>query len=506
MSIWNYPSTGHSRRRPRGGHRCRLSLEPLEDRTAPAVFTVSNLNDSGAGSLRQAINDANAVADADTIVFANGLTGSINLTLPGAENANAGGDLDILNPVAIQGPGANVLTVRQTIGDERVFDVRPAAGAAVSIAGLTITGGNGSNGGGGGINLTSAAVLTLSAVEVTGNTSSSNGGGGVRQATGILTVLNSTIANNSVGPSLTGGGMRIVSGTATITNTTISGNSADGDGGGVLVFGGDVAIRNSTIAGNSSTANGAGISIAAGGTATLSSTIVAANNPAAAGDVNGIVLAASDHNLIGVNTGLVGITNGTNGNLIGTAATPINPLLAPLQLNGGPTRAHALLAGSPALNAGFDSVGLASDQRGIPFLRLFGTGVEIGAFEAQPNPQPTAQAFQAAIQAVTLLEPSGARLAAVAFGDVNGDNVSDIVLAFRLRSNKLLLATFEGVSGKVVGAFQPFAAAAPSGAHVQLVPINLNADTALEIGLVVTPAGLGVPHISAFTVAGARAL
>jgi hypothetical protein len=505
MSISNYPRVSPSRRRPACAPRPRLNLEPLEDRTAPAVFMVSNLNDGGAGSLRQAIADANAAADADTIIFAAGLAGTINLTLPGADNTNSGGDLDILNPVSIQGPGATAVAVSQTVGNERVFDVRPGAGAAVSISGLTITGGNGNNGGGGGVNLTTAAALTLSAVEVTGNTSSSNGGGGVRQGAGVLTVLNSTIANNSVGPALTGGGMRIVSGSATITNTTISGNSADGDGGGVLVFGGDVTIRNSTIAGNTGT-TGAGLSIAAGGTATLSSTIVAGNNPMAAGDVGGIVLAASDHNLIGVNTGLVGITNGTNGNLIGTAVTPIDPLLGPLQLNGGQTRTRALLAGSPALDKGFDSVGLASDQRGIPFLRLSGVAADIGAFEVQPNPQPTAQAFQAAIQAVTLLEPSGARLAAVAFGDVNGDNANDIVLAFRLRSNKLLIATFEGVSGKIVGVFQPFTAAAPSGARVQLVPINLNADPALEIGLVVSPGGFGVPRISAFTMTGARIL
>jgi hypothetical protein len=70
----------------------------------------------------------------------------------------------------------------------------------------------------------------------------------------------------------------------------------------------------------------------------------------------------------------------------------------------------------------------------------------------------------------------------------------------------LLLATFEGVSGKIVGVFQPFTAAAPSGARVQLVPINLNADPALEIGLVVSPGGFGVPRISAFTMTGARIL
>jgi Right handed beta helix region len=486
----------------------RLALEPLEDRTVPAPFIVTNLNDGGAGSLRQAITLANAAADADTITFAAGLTGTINLSLVGVDDTNGGGDLDILNPVSIQGPGANILRVKQTVVNERVFDVLPGAGASVSISGLTIIGGNGANGGGGGVNLATAASLTLSAVEVTGNSSSSNGGGGVRQAVAgsVLTVLNSTIASNSVGPALTGGGMRIIDGSATITNSTISGNTADGVGGGVRVFGGNVTIRNSTITGNSGTPTGAGIAVAAGAIVTLSSTIVAGNNPATAGDVEGAVLATSDHNLIGIDTGLTGITNGVNGNLIGTAATPINPLLGPLQLNGGPTRTHALLAGSPALDKGFDAVGLASDQRGIPFLRLSGVAVDIGAVEVQPNPQPTAQAFQAAVQAITLVEPSGFRLAAFAIGDVSGDFVSDIVLAFRLRNNKLLIATFDGVDGHIRAVFTPFTNAAPSGARVRLVTVNLNADPALEIGIIVTPGGFGVPNISAFTVTGARIL
>src|SRR5262249_17638596 len=209
--------------------------------------------------------------------------------------------------------------------------------------------------------------------------------------------------------------------------------------------------------------------------------------PASAAEIHGALLATSDHNLIGVDTGLTGITNGVKGNLIGTEATPINPFLGPLELNGGPTRTHALLAGSPALNKGFDSVGLASDQRGIPFLRLFGAGVDIGAFEEQPNPPPTSQALQAAVQAIGILQPGGAHLAAFAFADVNGDHVNDIVLAFRLRNNKLLIATFNGVSGKIVGAFQPFRTAVPASARVQLVTLNLNGDSALEVGLIVTP-------------------
>jgi hypothetical protein len=493
---------------PRVPAPARLALESLEDRTVPAPFIVTNLNDGGAGSLRQAISDANAAADADIIKFAAGLSGTINLSLAGADDTNVGGDLDILNPVSIEGPGAKVLKVKQTVANEGVFDVRPGAGASVSISGLTITGGNGDNVGGGGVNLETAANLTLLAVEVTGNSTNNHTGGGVREANAgsVLAIINSTIANNETTGGFNGGGIEVLHGSLTITNSTISGNTARGtqNGGGVRVADGTAVIRNSTITGNSAT-TGAGLSVDTA-TVTLSSTIVAGNHPTTGGDVEGPVLAVSDHNLIGNDTGLTGITNGVNGNLIGTAATPINPLLGPLQFNGGPTRTHALLAGSPALNKGFDAVGLASDQRGIPFLRLSGVAVDIGAFEVQPNPQPTAQAFQAAVQAITLLQPSGARFAAFALGDVNGDNVKDIVLAFRLRNNKLLIASFDGVNGKIVGVFQPFTAAAPSGARVQLVTVNLNADPALEIGLIVTPGGLGVPHISAFTLTGTRIL
>jgi hypothetical protein len=183
---------------PRVPAPARLALEPLEDRTVPAPFIVTNLNDGGAGSLRQAITDANAAADADTITFSAGLSGTINLTVAGADNTNVGGDLDILNPVSIQGPGANVLTVKQTVANERVFDVQPATGAAVVISGLTITGGNRVSEGGG-VHLLTGAALILSAVEITGNTSSGDGGG-VFQGDlpgSVMTIINSTIANNS---------------------------------------------------------------------------------------------------------------------------------------------------------------------------------------------------------------------------------------------------------------------------------------------------------------------
>jgi hypothetical protein len=497
-------------------NRARLGLERLEERAVPTIFTVTNLNDGGAGSLRQALTAANAAPNPDIIQFAAGLTGAINLTSPGSDDTNVGGDLDILYPVSIQGPGANLLTVRQAVADERVFDVRPPAGETVFISRLTITGGNG-HGDGGGARLSAAASLILSAVDITGNslaTDTGTGGGGIaiEFPGSSLTLIDSTIANNSA---LFGGGIEFTTGSATITNSTISGNTAVGSapGGGVRVGGGSVVIRNSTIAGNTATTGG-GVGIFAGQTVTLSSTIVAGNNGGAGGDVDGRLQDASDNNLIGNNTGLLGMSNGVNGNLVGTAANPIDPRLGPLQFNGGTTRTRALLAGSPAINAGFNFVDLASDQRGTGFSRLVGANVDIGAFEVQPpsflppgqGQPPTVQALQAALQLVLQLDPSSASLAGGVFAEVSGDSVRDIVLAFRLRNGRLLVVSFDGNDGHIRGVFQAFTAPVRSDAKVRLLTVDVNPDPGDEIVLVVNSGGPGVPRLSVFTETGRRLL
>src|SRR5260370_16215626 len=92
----------------------------LEDRTLPSTFTVMNLNDSGSGSLRQAILDANQTPGADVIQFQSGLTGTITLT---------SGPLTISDTVTITGPGAALLAID---GNH--------AGRVLSIAGLTPNG------------------------------------------------------------------------------------------------------------------------------------------------------------------------------------------------------------------------------------------------------------------------------------------------------------------------------------------------------------------------------
>jgi hypothetical protein len=83
--------------------------------------------------------------------------------------------------------------------------------------------------------------------------------------------------------------------------------------------------------------------------------------------------------LIGDGSGS-GITN-TNGNQVGSAGAPIDPKIGPLALNGGPTRTHALLAGSPAIDAASDPECPAADQRGVP--RPQGEGCDIGSYERE---------------------------------------------------------------------------------------------------------------------------
>jgi hypothetical protein len=120
--------------------------------------------------------------------------------------------------------------------------------------------------------------------------------------------------------------------------------------------------------------------------------------------VYGVLDASGDYNLIGDGTGMTGLHNGVNGNLVGSAAAPSDPLLGPLQDNGGPTKTHALLAGSPALNSGDPNQLGVADQRGV----LRSGGVNIGAYQASasafvltaPAPVTAGTPFTIAVQVV----------------------------------------------------------------------------------------------------------
>jgi len=276
------------------------------------------------------------------------------------------------------------------------------------ISGNTVNGGIYNNA------LNATATLTVNNSTVSGN-SSTNLGGGVYNFSGsfmsraIATINNSTISGNSSG----GGGGGIGTGaffgnaitTLTISNSTISGNSDTSTFGGGGIYhisngSGSTArltIINATITGNNAGSSGTGGGILVAdppGTVnslTLRSTIVGRNFRSlgtSVSDISGTVDPASSFNLIGDNTGLTGVSNGSNGNQVGTSLAPINPGLGPLASNGGTTFTHALLVGSPAIDAGNSS--LTTDQRGQPrpiddqtvANAAGGDASDIGAYEA----------------------------------------------------------------------------------------------------------------------------
>ncbi len=369
------------RRHTPGGRRsARPRLETLENRTLLSVDIVTNNSDdpSNLGSLRYAVDSA---ANGDTIEFASNVTGTITLS---ATN----GPLDITQDLDIEGPGANNLTISGNDATE-VFEVE--SGATATIAGLTIADGSANQGGG----INNAGSLTVTNSTLSGNSAPgafrAGGTGGGIDNIGTLTVTNSTLSDNSSTDETdadstipaAGGGINNF-GTLTVTNSTLSDNSADYGGGIENVH--TLALINCTVSGNLGSESGGGIYNYRFGVTTLGDTIIAANTAATGPDVDGPVTSLG-YNLIGNPAGGSGFV-ATDLFNVDPLEGPLNPLLGPLQNNGGPTETMALLPGSPAIDAGnaalaVDANGnpLTTDQRGAP-RDVFG-GVDIGAFEVQ---------------------------------------------------------------------------------------------------------------------------
>jgi hypothetical protein len=341
---------------------------------------VTNLNDSGAGSLREAILDANDEADADRIVFKSKLSGAVELTSPE--------DLEIYRgDLSIKGPGARRLTV-DAGGDSRVFSVfagfKGLPAVDVTISGLTITGGVADEGGtfgdlGGGVlnagpnNSAVEPNLTLKQVTVRGNTAAENGGG-VRNLEGDLTIKSSTLSGNTAEGAFGGGGVYSGFGDLTIINSTITGNtSTTEDGGGVYTDAdgpGTSLIRHSTITGNDAADNGGGVYLY--NPTDLVGTIIANNT---AGDGPDVFFDSSDDD-VEMSFSLVEDLEDEDdftgeGNIFG-----LDPKLKPLKNNGGPTDTHAFKK-SPAKNKVPKGQSEQKDQRGAP---RKGKG-DIGAYE-----------------------------------------------------------------------------------------------------------------------------
>jgi len=201
-------------------------------------------------------------------------------------------------------------------------------------------------------------------------------GGGISNY-GTLTITNSTINNNQVW--LAGGGV-YNSGTLAITNSTVSGNGAIGQhdgqpwghGGGIV---GEVTFTNSTLSNNYSSLAAGGIE----GSGALGNTILNYNSGA---NISG-TMTSLGYNLSSDDGG---------GNLTGPGdQINTDPMIDPLQNNGGPTLTHALLSGSPAINAGDPNFTPPPiyDQRGNPYVRVFNGRIDIGSLELQPPRRAT---------------------------------------------------------------------------------------------------------------------
>jgi predicted outer membrane repeat protein len=271
---------------------------------AAATFTVTNVNDSGPGSLRQAIADSNSVPGPDTIRIT--AHGTIHLV----------STLEITDEVTLLGPGADVFAVDGggVMGVFRIRDPRTVGGDAIvlpvraSLADLTVQNGYATRGGGiqiiGGLTLTNVSLLHNQASEIGGgadvggpatliggwftdNTAQGNGGGLYAHSTLNLTGTQFISNSGNVGGGALvlngaqieggrfennrctvtdcyGGGLAVFT-TASITDTQFVGNTAIGNGGGLIFAGGAASITGSRFVGNMARQDGGGVYIELGG-------------------------------------------------------------------------------------------------------------------------------------------------------------------------------------------------------------------------------------------------
>ena len=413
------------------------------------TFTVTNLNDSGIGSLRQAILDANnATATDDTIVFQAGLSGLLLTS----------GGMTITGNLVINGPGTN-LTINGN-NATRIFTVN--SGKTVTLADLKLQNGGIQNSGtltlsnstiqsstwnnsNGGAITNSSGTLTVNNSTLSGNSSSGGSGGAIYSDSGKLIINNSVLSDNSAGY---GGGIYSYIGTLAVNNSTLSGNSANEGGGiynghglssltvnsstlfgntasrgggGIYHDGGTMIMHNSTLSGNSALENsssggygGGGIYIR--GTATIISSTLSSNSAPAlsarGGGIRSTGVLSIGNSLVAGNASSTGkevFNSGTftslGNNLFGengssglVGANPINSdqilpgligtAIGPLANNGGPTQTYLPVTGSPVIDAGSDLLvpaDVTTDQRGYG-PRIVGSAVDIGAVEVGALP------------------------------------------------------------------------------------------------------------------------
>jgi len=290
-----------------GGVAGALVLAPQAG--AATTYTVTNTADSGAGSLRQALDDANNNAGADIIVFDAGSAGTITLTT---------GQLDIFDDVTITGLGAADSIISGNNNSRIFYIYNYDDPLTVSISGLTMT--DGASGTGGAI-ANWGNDLTLSSVVLTGNEAIDTGGAIHSQPSASpntdsnapLTIIDSEISDNTAGES--GGGLNLyMVGNVTITNTVVSGNATLYGGGGIYTRNaGNVSIDSSTFDQNTAGGDGGGLYATFTDSFTMTNSTVSGNQATDGG----------------------GLELGKNGDVLIANSTIANNVGSPIGGNGG---------------------------------------------------------------------------------------------------------------------------------------------------------------------------
>jgi hypothetical protein len=333
---------------------------------------------------------------------------------------------------------------------------------------------------------------TITSSVIQGNSTNASGGGVFANGT-TLTILDSTISNNTSGftsafpPHFGGGGVEVqTTGTganaSTITNTTIVGNSVlnnagGNNGGGVdasVNFTGTLTLADDTITGNYADSGGGVFWAGTVGSAIhVQNTVIATNKANVAGpDANNPAGTFTDNggNLIGISgagSGNTGFNAATTQR--GTVATPLDPLLGPLQNNGGPTLTENPLAGSPVINKGVNAnipAGTTTDQRG--FLRIIGGTVDIGAVEFQPPATTTSLTTSA--NPVTFGQP--VTLTAKVVAQQAGSNPVTGTVTFTIDGVTPPQGTVALVNGVATFTFTPAPLTFKSGPHTVTATYN----------------------------------
>jgi hypothetical protein len=366
--------------RPQGAH-CDIGSY---EKVAGTTYTVTNLNDSGAGSLRQAILDANAnVPIEDTITFSVSGTILLGTSLP-----------DITDNLVIDGSGQNVTISGQDA--YRVLNLNSSMSLALNR--LSIIKGLATGTTGGGL-YGSGAVVTITYCNFSGN--SAGWGGAIALQNSSLTIMDSNFTSNTA--TTAGGAIALEFGNATILDGTFSSNLSDEAGGAIWIYSQDLTVANSTFYNNNAELYGGGIALATtlskltvynstfsensitdvtglgagiynyNSTFSLKNTILA-NSLFGEDCYNAGTLASDVNNLVESHTGC------------GTPVSTADPMLRPLANNGGFTQTFSLQVGSPAIDAGDDATCAAFpvdnlDQRWVA--RPIGTHCDIGSFEAK---------------------------------------------------------------------------------------------------------------------------